>query len=430
MTERLGDSALRWYVSEVTSDEIVVEATICDDDFGSLRSINSGSVKDTYFPGKTAVVSIIPTGVGCEIGGYAGDAAPVTNLLASSVDYVITNPNSVNASNFISLAPNVVYTEGLTIDLFCQGLVNLYRPLANRVGLIVERSSDAHLDVIFNVINAIRAIYGVNIEDVVVTDEAIGSRCVENSAGAFVGTIDRPDVLFSACDELLSRGATAIGVTTNVQDLPTEAYEKHFRGEYPNPVGGVEAIISHLITRRYRIPAAHAPLINLKQMTLSDNVVDSRGAGEMSSVSGLACVPIGLRRAPQIDPSRGGQFEDILNINNLLAVVAPASCLGGIPILATQPLDIPVIAVKDNKTILDVTQSRVQLRNCIEVRNYAEASGVLLALKNGISLESIRRPLANKGQRRQSSKQIEATEQMPQPLRSTFHTPDVANQPS
>ncbi len=380
---------LRWNVSRVQDGEIVVEATTYD---GVLRDFEP-DIHKHHYPGKSVVVSIIPTGVGCEIGGYAGDAAPVTNLLSSAADYLITNPNAVNASNFISLDRNVIYTEGSSIDLFCRGDVDLHLPYTNRVGLIIEDSSDRNLDVVFNIINTARAVYGVEIRDYVITKGRIGSRCRRNESGAFVGTIDHPEVLFAACDELIARGVNAIGVTTNVQDLPPGAYVEHFAGRCPNPVGGVEAVISHLITRRYHLPAAHAPFINIKQLELEETIVDARGAGEMSSTSGLACILIGLRRAPQIQPQAGPRIADIINVNNLLAVVAPASCLGGIPVLHALKHDIPVIAVRENGTILDVTQEKLNLPSIIEVENYAEAAGVLLARRKGINLETITRPL-------------------------------------
>jgi uncharacterized protein DUF3326 len=385
----LGDKALRWYIGQITEDEIVVEATVCDERIGQF----SESVLADHYPGKSVVLSIIPTGVGCNIGGYAGDASPVTNLLASTADYLITNPNAVNASDFIKMDDNVVYTEGFSIDLFCQGLVNLYWPYSNRVGLIIEKTAAGGLDTVFNILNTVRATHGVNVQDYVITDQPIGGRCVENKAGAFVGTIDNPGALFEACEKLIAKGVDAIAVTSNIQDLPTENYAKHFAGEYPNPVGGVEAVISHLITKRFQTPAAHAPLLNIKQLDLAHNIVDARGAGEMVSISGLACVLIGLQRAPQIKARPNCRVADIININNLLAVITPAGCLGSIPVLSTRKYKIPVIAVRENETVLNITQSKVRLNNVVEVGNYAEAAGAVLALKKGISIESISRPL-------------------------------------
>jgi hypothetical protein len=384
----IGPKALRWYVARASAQEITVEATL-------YAEMAPGVVEETSqccYAGKTVVLHVVPTGVGCRIGGYAGDAAPVTSLLASTVDYLITNPNAVNASDFINLDPNVVYTDGYGIDWFMQGQGDLYMPYGNRVGVIIERSDESKLDVVFNVINAVRAVHGVDIAGCEVTAGPVGSRCVRNGSGAFVGTVDHPEMLLAACDRLVAQGATAIAITTSVQDLPLDGYAQHFAGEYPNPVGGTEAVISYLVANHYRLPVAHAPLLNMKQIDLRHPVVDARGAGEMVSVSGLACTLVGLRQAPQMALKTAGAVKDILNLHNLLAVVMPASCLGGVPALSAQQWRVPVIAVQDNHTILEVTAAKLGL-NAVEVSSYAEAAGVILALKRGLSLESLTRPL-------------------------------------
>jgi hypothetical protein len=386
----VGKRALRWYIAQVTDDEIVVEATTFD---GELFDPADGLESRRHHSGKSVVVSIVPTGVGCELGGYAGDAAPASNLLAAAADYLVTNPNAVNASNFISLDGNVLYTEGFCIDLLMKGAVDLHVPYGNKIGLIVEKSSAKNLDVVYNVVNTARAVYGLNLMEPLVTDRPIGSHCVENETGAYVGTVDHPEVIFESVEKLMAHGANAVAITTNIQDLPVENYVKHFNGEYPNPLGGVEAVISHLIVNQFQIPAAHAPMINSKDMPLSDPIVDARGAGEMASVSGLACTLIGLRRAPQIVPRRGVRVADTVNVHNVLALVAPSGCLGGIPAIYANKLGIPIIAVHENRTILRVGGQALGLKNVIEVRNYAEAAGVVLALKRGIHLETITRPL-------------------------------------
>ena len=45
-------------------------------------------------------VLLVPTGIGAEIGGHAGDATPVAKLLAEACDTLVTHPNVVNASDF------------------------------------------------------------------------------------------------------------------------------------------------------------------------------------------------------------------------------------------------------------------------------------------------------------------------------------------
>ncbi len=385
----VGHEALRWYISRITDQEIIVEATLAEGEMFAPETVADRA----WYPGRAVVVNLVPTGIGCDLGGYAGDAAPATNLMAATADYLVTNPNAVNASNFISMTDNVLYTEGLCIDLLMKGAVDLQVPYANKVGLIIEKTSPEDLDLVFNVINTVRAVFGIDVVEYVVTDQSIGSHCLENGSGAFVGTVDRPDVLFDACEQLIRKGVNAISVTTNIQDLPSEEYVKHFEGDYPNPLGGVEAIISHLIVNRFQVPAAHAPMLNKKDLELNDPIVDARGAGEMASASGLACTLIGLRRAPHISRHRCFNPADLVNVHNVLAVVCPASSLGGIPASYAHKHGIPILAVKENGTVMKVPGSRLGFENVIEVGNYLEATGVLLALRKGISLSSVRRPL-------------------------------------
>ncbi|NJL27463.1 MAG: DUF3326 domain-containing protein [Thermoanaerobaculia bacterium] len=155
---------------------------------GALEATATAPATPTFYPGRSAAVSIVPTGIGCSVGGFAGDAAPATHLLAATVDYLVTHPNAVNASDFVALDRNVLYTEGYMIDLLCHGLVDLFVPYSNRVGLIIEKSDPARIELAYNVVNAVRAVHGVSIDHVVVTSETIGSRCEENASGAFVGT--------------------------------------------------------------------------------------------------------------------------------------------------------------------------------------------------------------------------------------------------
>jgi uncharacterized protein DUF3326 len=120
-----------------------------------------------------------------------------------------------------------------------------------------------------------------------------------------------------------------------------------------------------------------------------------RASAEFISTPHYFSVLKGLARAPRPVPIAG--LDDVpahvLSVNNIGAVVVPASCLGGIPALAAELNGIPLIAVGENDTILDVTNRKMQMRNVIEVRSYLEAAGVVLALRAGISLPSLRRPI-------------------------------------
>ena len=42
---------------------------------------------------------LVPTGIGCDIGGYAGDALPSARLLAAASGCLITHPNVMNGAS-------------------------------------------------------------------------------------------------------------------------------------------------------------------------------------------------------------------------------------------------------------------------------------------------------------------------------------------
>jgi hypothetical protein len=394
LSSKFTGEVLRWFISSAGTEGYRIEATECT---ASAPPAFKAPEFSPIASGISVIVSLIPTGIGCAIGGYAGDAGPATMLLASAADLVVTNPNAINASNFIAADNRVIYTEGFSLDLFSAGKACLFVPNANAIGVIIEKASDSAIARILNLLNTVRAVHGVNIIDYIVTDQEIGVRCLRHDSGAYTGSIDRPDVLLDAGRRLLSAGATALAVTTNVRDLPAEAYACHFSGSHPNPVGGAEANVSHLITRTLGVPAAHAPMINFRHLPEEHDVVDARSAGEFASTSGLACVLIGLRKAPQLQSRSGCGTAITIGIDDVLAVVAPATALGSVPVLAAAERRTPIVAVTANSTILDVTASRLGLSGVIEVDNYLEAAGVILALRTGVSVESVRRPLLTLG---------------------------------
>ncbi|MBI3301389.1 MAG: DUF3326 domain-containing protein [Deltaproteobacteria bacterium] len=62
------------------------------------------------------VVLLVPTGIGAEIGGHAGDAGPVARMLAEVSDTLVLHPNVVNASDLNEMPQNALYVEGAVPD--------------------------------------------------------------------------------------------------------------------------------------------------------------------------------------------------------------------------------------------------------------------------------------------------------------------------
>ena len=68
---------------------------------------------------------VIPTGIGCELGGYAGDALPAARLLAAASGCLITHPNVMNGAALYWSDPRLHYVEGSALDRFAAGLIAL-----------------------------------------------------------------------------------------------------------------------------------------------------------------------------------------------------------------------------------------------------------------------------------------------------------------
>ena len=391
---------LRFSIIEVTAREIVIEATVVEFDANSdyadcLSRIEIFQPRKKVFQAEAfGVVQIIPTGIRCEFGGFAGDACPVSNLLASTADFLVTHPNAVNASELNEMADNVLYVEGRSLDDFLLGYLGLLKVRANRIGTFIDNTGIAYLDDVVNTLNAARAAAGISCELYTVLSEEPGVEIEWSESGCAAGKIRNAAAILQAVEQLMSKGIDAVGGVSVIQGVAKEAFSRHLRGEMPNPSGGVEAIITHLISKLFRIPTAHAPLPYYQNIR-EKSTLNPRASAEFISTPHYFSVLKGLARAPRLVPvlDLNSVPTHLLSVNNIGAIVMPAQCLGGIPALAADYSDIPLIAVDENKTILGVTNKKMRMANVIEVGSYLEAAGAILALREGISLESLRRPI-------------------------------------
>lgn len=335
-------------------------------------------------------VQIVPTGIGCEVGGYAGDATPGTNLLAAASDILLTHPNAVNAAVMYRARQNVLYVEGYALDRFMRGDWALRPVRANRVGLVIDRAvSDdpAAMTRIVNAANATRTVAGVDLCGWLPTEAPLDLRVVEGESGASHGEIANPEVLLAAAREAMRRGAEAIALVARMPELPPEQAEAYSRGAGADPIGGLEAVLSHLVMDALAVPCANAPYEPFEE----EGVVDPRVAAETIGLTFLPCVLEGLARAPRVVAIAEAQPGD-LTLAGVDAVVAPWEACGGVPMLVAAERGIPLIAVRSGATAGGVTPERLGIP-ALEATGYVEAAGILLALKEGLSLEALRRPV-------------------------------------
>jgi hypothetical protein len=345
-------------------------------------------------------VMLVPTGIGSEIGGHAGDANTVATLLASVCDTLITHPNVLNASDLNELPANGLYVEGSIITRLLMGISGLQPVRANRVLVIMDQHPD-HLfnDIAINSVNSARATFGLECPAIVALDPPVGLRSLYAASGRAAGRVDHFERVTGVLDEYRGR-FDALAITTQIA-MPERYHRDYYEqeGEMVNPWGGVEAIFTHAISSLYDIPAAHAPMDTSRELANLDlGVVDARMAAEIISEGYFSCVLKGLQHSPHIVKDlRFGAPAGALTAADVSCLVIPDKAVG-LPTLAALEQGIPVIAVRENRNIMNndllaLPWADGQLHM---VDNYWEAAGVMAALRAGIAPSSVRRPLETK----------------------------------
>tara|TARA_B100000212_G_C26988053_1_gene369555 strand:- start:104 stop:502 length:399 start_codon:yes stop_codon:yes gene_type:complete len=120
--------------------------------------------------------------------------------------------------------------------------------------------------------------------------------------------------------------------------------------------------------------------------------LDPRAAAEEIGYTFLPSVLMGLNKAPDIVDLPSSEKEFTLLPDEVRSIVVPSGALGGEAVLACIERGIPVIAV-ENRSILNVDSEKLNFSNVIDVKNYYEAAGILLSLREGIALKSLQRPI-------------------------------------
>lgn len=339
---------------------------------------------------------IVPTGVGASIGGFAGDATPYLNLLASVSDVLITHPNVANAAVFQKLPANALYVEGYGLDQFMQGKWALRAGQRQRIGVVMDAGMPEDMRILhINTINAVKSVYGVDIIGYTFTEQSVQTGCEITPSGCSSGYLRNPETILSACRQLQAQGATAIALCMLLPELDEDEdlLESSYRnGGGVDPIGGIEGILSHLVVSELGIPCANAPVFLWeKAKPVLDEVLDPRTAAEFIAPTFLPCVLTGLTQSPDMCLITDAQAMD-LTIDQLSALVVPANALGGQPVLAALQRGTPILAVEANQTVLSIDPSHFdslseQHRQTIQaVRSYEEAAGALQAMRLGLTL--------------------------------------------
>ena len=343
-------------------------------------------------------VLLVPTGIGAEIGGHAGDATPVATLLASVCDTLVTHPNVVNASDIVDIPSNALYVEGSVISRLLMGTIGLQRVRGNRLLVVIG----AHEDELFsnaaiNAVSAARVSYGLRGAEVVQVDAAMTMKSHFALSGRAAGRVEGLECLWEVLDA--REGSYDAVAISSVIDVPISYHEEYFEvaGAMINPWGGVEAMLTHALSTTYDVPSAHSPMMETQEIANMDpGIVDPRMAAEAISLTFFQCILKGLQKSPRIIADPGStELHDVLTARDIACLVIPDGCIG-LPTLAAMEQGITVIAVRENKNLMenDLTSLPWSQDQLYIVDNYWEAAGVMAGIKAGIDPSVVRRPLA------------------------------------
>lgn len=318
------------------------------------------------------VVMIVPTGIGCEIGGHCGDGNAPARLLGACCETLVLHPNVVNASDLNEMPANALYVEGNHLDRFLQGKLFLQKVKSNKVLVVVNKADYQSI----NAVSAARATIGLDAEILELRVPLKLIARMEN--GVAGGDVLNWKELVAQVREL---DYDALGIATPIT-IDSETLAAYWRHGGVNPVGGVEAIATRLIGEALDKPCAHGPVDYA--LTGFKEVVDPRIAVEIITENFIHCLLKGLHKAPRLSTTSG------LGNRDVDCMVSPYGCFGA-PHQACLEAGIPVIVVRENKSCLKEPEHP----KFIYVENYLEAAGMIMAMKAGVHPATVHRPLAH-----------------------------------
>lgn len=303
---------------------------------------------------------IVPTGIGASVGGYAGDASTWARRFSKEATLIV-NPNVVNAGAFSGITENMLYVEGYSLDEFFKGKINLEPSERNKIGVVFDKSiSEEVLNIHINTINAVKIVYDLDIMGYEVTEEDVGVDFYVDESEISTGKVKNIQTLLKSAKNLVNKGAEAIALVCKFAD--DNENSDYANGVGVDPIGGVEAIISHYISRELKIPTAHAPAF--EDYSISTELVNEKASAEYVTPTFLPCVLLGLNNAPKIADNKC-DCKNMLSISDLDFLVMPYNSIGSTPVFEALKRGIKIYAVKENQTVLNVTNDMLSIKSGI-----------------------------------------------------------------
>ncbi len=304
---------------------------------------------------KPVIALSIPTGIGADIGGYAGDFGYIAREF-SKYFYCIVNPNAVNGGILSAMNYDMGYLEGYLFDELLKGEISITpkKPYeTNKIGVIFDCAiKEDILNVHINTLSALKMVQGIETIGIENTKKPVGVEInIEN--GISTGSIENPNEILECANKLIKKGAQAIALICHFGEDSEDADYSNAQGI--DPIGGVEAVLSHLITKEFNIPCAHAPAF--LDIDISTKIEHPKVSSELISSTYLPCIMQGLSIAPDIYTNNKGKIKN----KDIEYLIVPYDAIGSPAVLSSVQEGVKLVTVK-NKTVLDVTPEKLKIK--------------------------------------------------------------------
>ena len=175
---------------------------------------------------------------------------------------------------------NIFYVEVYSLDRLAKGEIALKRVKQQKIGIIFDLSIESEILVRhLQVADACVSTLGINVHSYVVTNKPLNIVIDSDSSKMSDGIIENPVTLINAGKTLIEKGVTAIAIVAKFPDDSDSSETNIYRkGKGFDPISGVEAVISHVISKFLKVPCAHAPALNPIEL---NEKLDPRAAAEV-----------------------------------------------------------------------------------------------------------------------------------------------------
>ena len=401
-SENINNLKILFEGSNITRFAIVDNHTeLIECEYAEIENIGDYSYKNifNFNPRKSVnnqnfnAMLIIPTGIGAEIGGDSGDGNVAARLIGNSVDILFTHPNVVNAADINEMTSNTIYVEGSILNDFIMGNIGIQPVRSNRMLMLYDKNDSEVECMAINAASSARVTLGCEI-DCLKLNDIPEYKCYYNENGMAVGDIQYFEKLLDILSKYKDNYDSFVLHTRmkGEEDILTG----YFNGTIQiNPWGGAEASITHSLSNLLNINVAHSPMLYDKNdifQLQGNKIVDPVKSPEVMSKTELFCVIKGMFKTPRIVDYT--QESGIYTNRDIHVLITPDRCIG-LPLLSALEQGIIVIAVEDNRNMMRNELEKLPWKHgqFYKAKNYFEVSGILTALKNGISPNSFERPI-------------------------------------